>query len=73
MVEGQRLKREIQPKTLNVFHPDGGGVRGYGLVTGGVAAGGVVKPLVDGAIDQDLLYLTRGLSCFLPCCAAVVP
>ena len=49
------------------------GVCGYGLVTGGVAAGGMVKPLVDGAIDQDLLYLTRGLDAVLPCRAAVVP
>jgi hypothetical protein len=36
-------------------------VRGYGPVTGGVAADGVVKPPVDGAIDQDLLYLTGPL------------
>ena len=46
---------------------------GYGLVTSGVAAGGVAKPLTAGAIGQDLLHLTRGLGAFLPCCAAVVP
>jgi hypothetical protein len=37
---------------------------------GGVAAGGVAKPLVDEAIDQEHLVAARGFHSFLPCRAA---
>ena len=45
---------------------------GMGVITGGVPAWDIAKPLVDEATGQDPHPLPRGFSCFLPCRAAVV-
>jgi hypothetical protein len=40
---------------MSLFHPDLGGVAGYALITGGVSAWGVAKPLVGEAITTTTL------------------